>query len=184
MVICHRYCLLVITLSSAGRQVAQCLSARRYTHSEWLIGKLVPIEKQCINVFQKKSLEAGLVVEYRKETRSRHIKDGIWESHFLVEKANTFSNPLRTLPFKCRLFISRTMLRTLVWDGAEFLTNHFIIIYKVSQSINFSFHLGTRKCPKRHFQGISMEEEVGSTLHIRLEDSDTETWVWRIAPYK
>lgn len=63
------------------RQVAQYLSVRMHTHSEWfkesrgLVGKLFCIEKQHINIFQKKSPEACLVVKYRKETSGTQIKD-------------------------------------------------------------------------------------------------------------
>lgn len=73
--------------------------------SRRLIGKLFHIEKQCINIFQKKSLEACLVVEYRKETSGMQITDEFAATdygrvvYFLMESANTFSNPLMTLPF-------------------------------------------------------------------------------------
>lgn len=43
--------------------------------SRGLVGKLFCIENQCINIFQKKSPEACLVVKYRKETSGTQIKD-------------------------------------------------------------------------------------------------------------
>lgn len=73
--------------------------------SRRLTGKLFLIEEQCINIFQKQSLEACLVVEYRKETSGTQIKDEFAATehgrviYLLMEKANRFSNPLMSLPF-------------------------------------------------------------------------------------
>lgn len=78
--------------------------------SRRLTGKLFLIEKQRINIFQKQSLEACLIVEYRKETSGTQIKDEFAATehgrviYLLMEKANKFSNPLMSLPFQMQAF--------------------------------------------------------------------------------
>ncbi|XP_030317365.1 uncharacterized protein LOC115599279 [Calypte anna] len=72
-----------------------------------------------------------------------------------------------------RLFISRRILRMLVWEAAEFLTNHFIITYKVSQNINFSFTLSTRECPKQQFQVLPERKKQQLISHWAGRQQDT-----------